>query len=97
MASTMALCREGHLIAVFHMFLFAKSKHIVVAVFDLTDPETDQTQFPTEDWSVAPCGPCKEDAPSIASTTRGICFTMRAFVDSDHSSDSVDRISGTRF
>ena len=45
MASMMDLPREGHLNVVFQMFLFLKSKHNGVTVFDPTDPEIYQTQF----------------------------------------------------
>ena len=60
MTSIMALPREGHLSVLLKTF-FLKSKHNGVTVFDLTEPEIDQTQFPTEDWSVRPYGLCKED------------------------------------
>ena len=57
MASVMALPSEGHLAAVFQMFSLLKSKHNEVTVFHPTEPEIDQTQFPTEDWSVTTCDP----------------------------------------
>ena len=66
-------------------------------MFDPTDPEIDQTQFPTEDWSETPYGLCKEDVPLNSPSPRGIGFTMRAFVDSDHSGDSITRRSRTGF
>ena len=43
------LPREVHLKAVFQTFSFLKSKHNRVTVFDTIEPETDKTQFPTED------------------------------------------------
>ena len=97
MASMMALPREGHLKVVFQMFAFLKSKHNGVMVFDPTEPDIDLSQFPSEDWSATPYGPCKEDIPSNAPPPRGIGFTMRAFVDSDHAGDSVTRRSRTGF
>ena len=97
MASMMALPREGHLKIVFQMFSFLKSKHNGVMVFDPTESDIDQTQFPTEDWSATPYGPCKEDIPSNAPAPRGIGFTMRDFVDSDHTGDLVTRRSRTGF
>ena len=42
MASMMALPREGHLEAVFHTFVFLKSKHNGVMVFDLSEPDIDE-------------------------------------------------------
>ena len=93
LASMMALPCEGHLDAVFHMFAFLKRKHNVVIVFDPTEPETDTNKFPCEDWSVTPNGECKEEIPSNAPEPRGIAFTMRAFVDSDHAGDMITRRS----
>ena len=97
MASMMALSREGHLSVLFKMFSFLKSKHNGVTVFDPTEPEIDQTRFPTEDWSVTPHGLCKEDVPLNAPAPRGIGFTMRVFVDSDQARDSIARRSRTGF
>ena len=59
MSSMMDLPCEGHLHAVFQMFSFLKRKHNSVTVFDPTDTEIDQTQFPTEDLSTTPYDPCK--------------------------------------
>jgi hypothetical protein len=66
-------------------------------VFDPTEPEIDQTQFPTENWSATPYGLCKEDVHLNAPAPRGIGFTMGAFVDSDHAGDSITRRSRTGF
>ena len=49
LVSMMALPREGHLDAVFHMFLFLKIKHNGVMVFDSTEPKIDSDIFPCED------------------------------------------------
>ena len=51
LASMMALPREGHLTAVFHMFAFLEGKHNGVMVFDHTEPDIDESKFPNEDWS----------------------------------------------
>ena len=58
-------------------------------MFDPTEPEIDQTQSLTDYWSETHHGSCKDDDLSSAPTPRGIGFTMRAFVDSDHAGDSV--------
>ena len=97
MASMMALPREGHLETIFRMFSFLKTKHNGVMVFDPTEPDIDQSQFPTEDWSATPYGPCTEDIPYNAPAPKGIGFTIRAFADSDHAGDSVTRRSRTGF
>jgi hypothetical protein len=97
MASMMALPREGHLNTLFHMFSFLKTKHNAVMVFDPTVPEIDESQFPIQDWSATSYGTCVEDIPPNAPEPRGIGFTMRAFVDSDHAGDSITRRSRTGF
>ena len=51
MDCVMALPCGGHLSEVLQMVSFLKIKHNGVAVFDPTEPEIDQTQFPNEDWS----------------------------------------------
>ena len=97
MASMQALIREGHLAALFQMFLFLKSKHNVVTVFDPNEHEIYQNQFLTEDWCATPYGICKEDVTSNAPSPRGMRFTIRAFVESDDAAHSVTRRSITGF
>ena len=97
LASMMTLPREGHLDAVFHMFVFLKCKHNGVMVFDPTEPEIDMNKFPRKDWIATPYGKCKEEIPSNAPDPRGIGFNMKAFVDSDHSGDMITRQSRTGF
>ena len=97
LALMMALPRKGHLDAVFHMFAFLRNKHNAVMVFDPSEPDLDESQFPKEDWSATPYGECCEEIPGNAPPPRGIGFTMRAFVDSDHAGDLVTRRSRTGF
>ena len=97
MASMMALPRKGHLDAVFHMFAFLKARHNAVMVFDPSEPDIDESQFIKQDWSATPYGDCNEDIPGNIPPPRGIGFTMRGFVDSDHAGDSVTRRSRTGF
>ena len=97
LASMMANPRVGHLDAVYHMFAFLEKHHNGVMVFDPTEPEIDQSQFPTQDWSASAYGECKEEVPSNAPKPRGLGFTSRAFVDSDHAGDTVTRRSRTGF
>ena len=66
MASMMAIFREGHLSEAFQMFSFLKSKQNGVAVFDSAEPETDETQFLTENWCETPYVHCKKTVPSNA-------------------------------
>jgi Reverse transcriptase (RNA-dependent DNA polymerase) len=50
LASAMAMPREGHLDAVFHVFAYLKGKHNARLVFDLTYLEIDEASFPEHDW-----------------------------------------------
>ena len=83
-ASMMDLLREVYMKAVLQMFSFLKDKPNGVAFVDPTEPEIDQTSFTTEDWPATPCCTCKEDVPSDDPAPIDTCFTMRAFVDSNH-------------
>ena len=89
LASMMANPRVGHLNAVYYMFAFLEKHHNGVMVFDPTEPDIDPSQFPTQDWSASAYGECKEDIPPNAPNSRGLGFTSRAFVDSDHAGDTV--------
>jgi hypothetical protein len=97
MASMMAMPREGHLKALFQMFAFLKGKHNGVMVFDPTYPTIDESQFVHEDWSATPYGGSVEDLPPNMCEARGAGVIMRAFVDSDHASDTTNRRSRTGF
>ena len=97
LASMMALPREGHLKALLQIFAFLKNKHNSLMVFDPTVPDIDESQFTLEDWAASEYGEQKEDLPPNMPTPRGIGFTMRAFVDSDHAGDSITRRSRTGF
>ena len=97
LASCMALPRKGHLEQVFHIFAYLKNKHNSEMVFDPSDPDIDESMFPTHDWSNSVYGECSEDKPSKMPTARGIGFKIKAYVDSDHAGDSVTRQSRTGF
>ena len=51
MSSCLALPREGHLKALFHMFRYLELKHNVMQVFDPNEPEIDLNDFPRLDRS----------------------------------------------
>ena len=97
MASMIALSHEGYLSAVLQMFYSLNSEHNGFTLFDPTNPEIDQTQFPTERWSETIYGTCKEDTTSNAPMSRGIGLTMRAFVYSEYAGDLFTRYSRTSF
>ena len=79
------------------MFAFLKNKNNYVMVFDPTETDIDESQFKNEDWSATAYGGFKEEIPPNAPLYRGIGFTMRAFVDSDHAGDRITRIYRTGF
>ena len=97
MASMMAMPRQGHLEQLYHMFAYLKLKHNSSMVFDPTEPDIDDAQFIREDWSATVYGACKEELPSNMPEPRGIGFTMRAFVDSDHAGEVTTRRSRTGY
>jgi hypothetical protein len=97
MASMMASPREGHLDQLFHTFAFLKGNHNGVMVFDPTEPTIDDLQFPEQDWSATPYAGSSEMLPPNMCEPRGVGMTMRAFVDSDHATDTTNRRSRTGF
>jgi hypothetical protein len=50
LVSVMAMPREGHLDAVFHVFVYLKGKHNACLVFDPMYLEIDEASFPEQDW-----------------------------------------------
>ena len=46
MSSCLALPREGHLQALFHLFTYLNKKHNAELVYDPTDPVIDMNMFP---------------------------------------------------
>jgi len=101
MSSCLALPREGHLKALFHMFRYLEQKHNAVQVFDPTEPSINHNDFPKLDWSntvyANERGELKEDVPKDLPKPCGKEFVMRMLVDSDHAGDHVTRRSRTGF
>ena len=98
MSSHLALPREGHLLRVYHIFAYLKRHHNAEMVFDPTDPVIDLSAFERKDWTTSEMSQCLEEVlPDNLPTPRGLGFTMRAFVDADHATDSMTRKSRTGF
>lgn len=97
MALMMVMPRDGHLQQLFHMFAYLKLKHNSCMVFDPTEPDIDESKFVCEDQSATAYGKCTEELPPNMPDPRGVGFTMRAFVDSDHAGDLTTRRSRTGF
>ncbi len=89
----------GHLNQLYHMFAYLKKNHNSELVFDPSDPEIDMSLFPERDWSASEFGHVHvEKLPPNAPEARGLVgFTMLAYVDADHATDSVTRRSRTGF
>ena len=97
LASHMALPREGHLDAVFHIFGYLKVKHNSRIIFDPTYPEIDLTNFKEEQSWKDFYGDVKEAIPEDMPEPRGKSVDLRMFVDSDHAGDKHERRSRTGF
>ena len=97
MASCMALPRSGHLDQVYHIFAYLKKKHNSEMVFDPSEPDVDENEFEQFDWSNSVYGDVQEALPGNAPVPRGLGFTIRAYVDSDHAGDNITRRSRTGF
>lgn len=98
MSSHLALPREGHLLRVYHIFAYLKKHHNAEMVFDPTDPVIDHSLFERRDWTTSEMSQfLTEVLPKNLPRPRGMGFTMRAFVDADHATDSMTRKSRTGF
>jgi Reverse transcriptase (RNA-dependent DNA polymerase) len=96
LASHLALPREGHLEAAFHIFAYLEKKHNSRLVFDPTYPTIDKSKFKEVEWK-AFYGDAKEAIPLNAPPPRGKDIDLRLFVDSDHAGDHQTRRSRTGF
>lgn len=96
LASCMALPREGHLEAVFHVFGYLKNRHNSRMVFDPTYPRIDKSNFMEHDWKSF-YGDVKEPIPVDMPKPRGKEVDIRLYVDSDHAGDKRSRRSRTGF
>ena len=97
MSSCLALPRRGHMDQLFHIFTYLRDRHNTEMVFDPTEPDISENDFPREDWSSSVYNQSKELIPSDAPEPLGVGFIMRAFVDSDHAGNEMTRRSRTGF
>jgi hypothetical protein len=98
LSSHLALPREGHLSQVYRTFAYLKKYHNTEMVFDPSEPTIDRSDFERRDWSTSEMGfSLKEELPDNMPVPRGLGFTMRAFVDADHATDSMTRKSRSGF
>ena len=90
LASQLALPREGHLEAVFHIFGYLKGHHNARMVFDLTYPTPDMSIFLEHCW-YGFYADVREVIPTNAPELRGKEVDLRIFVDLDHAVDKLNR------
>lgn len=96
LASHMALPREGHLDAVFHVFAHLKNRHNARLVLDPTYPEIDTSIYQYHDWE-STYGKLTEPIPSDMPTPLGKEVDLRLKVDADFAGDKVTRRSRTGY
>lgn len=96
LASQMALPREGHLDALFHVFSYLRKRHNSRLVFDPTYPEIDGNQFIEHDWKHFYGNVCEAIPPDMPKP-KGKEVDIRMFVDSDHAGDTSNRRSRSGF
>ena len=94
--SHLALPREGHLDAIFHIFAYLEKKHNSRVVFDPSYPTVDPSDFKECDWKHF-YGDVHEALPPNAPEPRGKDVDLRMCVDSDHAGDKLTRRSRTGF
>jgi len=92
LASHLALPREGHLEAVYHIFAYLDKKHNARMVFNPDYPEVDKTKFKDCDWREF-YGNAEEAIPENAPEPRGRQVELTLYVDSDHANDELTRRS----
>ena len=78
MSSHLALPREGHLDALYHIWAYLKKYHNTEMVFDPSEPVIDHAGFAKKDWTSSEFGYVsrKEAIPPNMPEPRGIGFTM---------------------
>ena len=83
LTSYLALPREGHLEAVFHVFLYLWAKHNSKLAFDPNYPEINHDSFKKHNW-VEFYGNVKEAILNNMPEPRSRSVDLRMHVDSDH-------------
>ena len=96
LASQMAMPREGHMDAVFHVFAYLKARHNSRMVFDPTYPSIDKKNFQEHEWKRL-YGDVKEAIPSNCPKPLGREVDIRMFIDSDHATIETTRRSRTGY
>ena len=96
LSSQFALPCEGHLEAVFRIYLYLKYKKNTLMVYDPSYPIVPEDKFPKHDWNNF-YGEVKEQMPPLMPEPLGSEVIMRVFVDADYAGDNANRRSRTGF
>ena len=96
LSSHLALPREGHLEAVFRIYLYLKYKKNTLMVYEPSYPTVSEDRFPRRDWNNF-YGEVKELLPPLMPKPLGAEVIMRVFVDVDYAGDSANRRSRIGF
>ena len=96
MALQLAMPRERHLEYLYHMFAYLNIKHNSIMVFKPTCPDIDMSQFKEYEWKTFYVS-AKEAIPGNVPEPRGKEVDLRLDVDSDHTGDTVTRMSRLEF
>ena len=96
LASAMAMPREGHLDAAFHVFGYLSNHHNSRMVFDPSYPDIDSRDFIKSEWKDF-YAESEEPIPTDIPRPLGKDVDVRCFVDSDHASDKKTRKSRTGY
>ena len=75
------MLHDSHL---FHVLAYLRIQHNNAMVFDPKEPDIDDSQFVCDNWLASAYIEFKEELPTNAPQPKGIGFTMRAFIASDH-------------
>ena len=94
LSSHLALPRDGHLQAVYHIFGYLKGKPKRTLAFDPSHPDIDETRFKECDWRDF-YRDARECIPGDAPEPRGNTVSTHCFVDADHAGNRITRRSQT--
>ena len=99
LSSHLELPRKGSLREMYHIFAYLKKHHNVEMIFDPSEVDFYQNEFPKQDWtySAYECYELKEELPPNIPKPCGKIVTMQVYADSDHTGYQVTRRSRTRF
>jgi hypothetical protein len=90
----LALPRQGHLEAVYHVFAYLMKHDKSRIIFDPTEPWIDESQFVEQDWSDF-YGDVEQELPIKMPDPLGFPVNMSVFVDANHTGNVVTHRSHT--